>query len=83
MELPSTSTMTPPPAFSTTIGNDIPSPAETAALRRSISACDFGPGIAVTNFRSCGICGPVVICTYYLAQFLTEFQLLLREFYEG
>ena len=72
MELPSTSTMIPPPAFSTRTGNDIPSPADTAALRRSINACDFGPGIAVTNFLSCGICGPVVMCAYYLARFLPE-----------
>ena len=61
MELPSTSTITPPPAFSTTTGIAIPSAAETASERLLINSWDFGPGIAVTSFLSCGICGPVLM----------------------
>ena len=61
MELPSISTITPPPAFSTITGMAIPSAVDTASLRRCIKAWDFGPGIAVTNLRTCGIFGPVDI----------------------
>src|SRR5215207_2654425 len=52
-ELPSTSTTTPPPARSTKTGSVPPTPADTAAVRRSISARERGPGISVTSRRSC------------------------------
>src|SRR6478735_4541231 len=57
-ELPSTSTSTPPPAFSMNTGSVVPSPEDTAALRRSISARERGPGISVTSRRSWGSDGP-------------------------
>ncbi len=57
-ELPSTSTSTPPPARSMKTGSVVPRPADTAALRRAKSACDFGPGIEVARRRSCGRAGP-------------------------
>jgi hypothetical protein len=31
-----------------------------------INSWDFGPGIAVTSFLSCGICGPEVMGAFYL-----------------
>ena len=52
MEFPSTSTITPPPAFSTTTGIAMPSAADTASERRLINSWDFGPGIEVTSFLS-------------------------------
>jgi len=66
MEFPSISTITPPPAFSTTTGMAIPRAAETASLLRLMTSCDFGPGIAVTTLRSCGIFGPELIGAVYL-----------------
>jgi hypothetical protein len=53
-ELPSASTSTPPPARSMKTGSAVPTPGGTAAVRRAISSCDFGPGIAVTSRRRCG-----------------------------
>ena len=64
MELPSTSITTPPPAFSTTTGTAIPRPAETASLLRETNSWDLGPGIDVTSFRSCGMCGPCIDSFY-------------------
>ena len=59
MEFPSTSTMTPPPARSTKTGIAIPSEAETALARRAINSLDFGPGISVRKWRTCGRLLPV------------------------
>jgi hypothetical protein len=36
----------------------VPTEADTAAFLRSMSSCDFGPGMAVTRRRSCGSDGP-------------------------
>ena len=47
--LPSTSSTMPPPALAANTGMVVPTPRDTAALLRSISACDCGPGIAVTR----------------------------------
>lgn len=52
--LPSTSSITPPPARVTNTGSVEPTPCATAATRRACSSCDFGPGMAVTTRRSCG-----------------------------
>ena len=43
-ELPSTSTMTPPPARSTKTGSVVPTPRATAAPRRANSSVERGPG---------------------------------------
>jgi hypothetical protein len=51
-ELPSTSTITPPPARSTKTGTVPPTAEETAAVRRAMSARERGPGISVTSRRS-------------------------------
>ena len=59
-ELPSTSTITPPPAAATYTGSTLPTPDATAAVRRSCSARDRGPGISVTSRRSWGRSGPPV-----------------------
>ena len=65
IEFPSISTITPPPALSTTTGIAIPREEETASARRLIIASDFGPGIAVTTRRSCAIFGPELISRFY------------------
>src|ERR1700712_1509898 len=52
-ELPSMSTMTPPPASAVYTGNVEATPAATAACRRACRAMDLGPGMAVSNRRSC------------------------------
>ena len=49
--LPSTSTRIPPPARSMYAGSPTPTPEETVAALRACSACDFGPGKAVTSLR--------------------------------
>jgi hypothetical protein len=35
-------------------GIAVPSPPETASLRRCIAAVESGPGISVTKWRDCG-----------------------------
>ena len=62
-ELPSTSTITPPPAAATYTGSTLPTPDATAAPRRSCSSRDRGPGISVTTRRSCGRSGPPGVAT--------------------
>ena len=57
-ELPSASTMTPPPAATASIGAVCPTPAATAAALRARSSCERGPGMLVTRRRSCGSVGP-------------------------
>src|SRR5687768_4982557 len=57
-ELPSTSTITPPPARSTKTGSVVPTPRATAAPRRANSSVERGPGMAVTRRRSWGSPGP-------------------------
>ena len=59
-ELPSTSTMTPPPAAVTKTGSVIDNPFATALCLRASNSCERGPGIAVTRRRSCGSDGPPV-----------------------
>src|SRR3954471_19754247 len=51
-ELPSTSTITPPPARSTNTGSVVPTPADTVAARRAINSRERGPGTSVTSRRS-------------------------------
>ena len=50
-ELPSTSTMTPPPASATTTGSTVLRLSATAAFRRTSNSRDRGPGSSVTSFR--------------------------------
>ena len=57
-ELPSTSTSTPPPAAATNTGSVEPTPRATAAVRLAVSSAERGPGMSVTNRRSCGRSGP-------------------------
>ena len=57
-ELPSTSSITPPPARTAKTGRTLPTPLATVAVLRASSSCDFGPGIAVTTRRSWGREGP-------------------------
>ena len=47
--LPSTSSTMPPNARAAYTGIVLPTPRDTAALLRSISSCDRGPGIAVAR----------------------------------
>ena len=85
-ELPSTSTITPPPARSTKTGSVVPTPRATAAVRRAISSGDFGPGIAVTRRRSWGRSGKAggsiatesVMTTRYCDEFARESRLRRR-----
>src|SRR3954469_4048060 len=53
-ELPSTSTIKPPPARSTNSGTVVPTADETAAVRRAMSSRERGPGSSVTSRRCCG-----------------------------
>jgi hypothetical protein len=57
-ELPSASTITPPPAATTEMGIVVPTPAATASALRAISSCERGPGMAVTRRRSWVSAGP-------------------------
>ncbi len=57
-ELPSTSSMTPPPARVVNTGSTEPTPPATAVRRRAWSSSDLGPGIAVTTRRSWGRAAP-------------------------
>ena len=57
-ELPSASTITPPPAATTSMGRALPTPEATAATRRACRARALGPGISVTRRRSWGSVGP-------------------------
>ena len=49
--LPSTSRITPPSSSSAKTGREEATPAETAFLRRSVSAWDLGPGMLVLSSR--------------------------------
>ena len=60
-ELPSASTMTPPPAASTNTGRAVLTPLATCRARRSSFSSDRGPGISVTSRRSWGRPGPPVV----------------------
>ena len=60
-ELPSTSTSTPPPAYSMYAGRPGESALATAASRRAIRAADFGPGSSVTMRRTWGRPGPPAV----------------------
>src|SRR4029453_18772301 len=53
--LPSTSSMIEPDARAVTIGWTLNTAWGMAAFRRSNHSRDFGPGISVTTFRSCGM----------------------------
>ena len=53
-ELPSTSSIMPPPARATYTGRVELTPALTTAERRAASSCDFGPGSGVRSSRRCG-----------------------------
>ena len=54
-ELPSTSTMTPPPALAANTGIVLPIFAGRAAARRAASSRERGPGISVTMRRTCSM----------------------------
>src|SRR6266508_3606148 len=53
--LPSTSSMIEPDARAVTMGWTLNTACGMAAFRRSNHSRDFGPGISVTTFRSCGM----------------------------
>src|SRR5438034_2218026 len=53
--LPSTSSMIEPEARAVTVGWTLTAAWGTAAFRRSNHSRDFGPGISVRTFRSCGM----------------------------
>src|SRR6187402_3920669 len=57
-ELPSASTITPPPAATAAIGTVCATPAATAASFRARRAREAGPGISVTRERRCASVGP-------------------------
>ena len=50
-ELPSASTITPPPASVTNTGSMVLTPRATARSRRARRSREAGPGISVTRFR--------------------------------
>ena len=54
MRLPSRSSIIAPSARVIIAGKAIPTPPETASLRRAITSADLGPGIAVAMWRDCG-----------------------------
>ena len=54
MRLPSISSMIASCARLTITGIAVPSPPDTASLRRCIAAVDSGPGISVAKWRDCG-----------------------------
>ena len=60
-ELPSTSTITPPPAAVTNTGSIVPTPSATCAFLRASFSTDRGPGISVTRCRFWGSPGPPVL----------------------
>ena len=57
-ELPSASSITPPPAAVMKTGSVVETPRATVELRRSIRVRETGPGISVTRLRRCGSSGP-------------------------
>ncbi len=59
--LPSTSTITPPPAAVTKTGSIVPTPSATCSFLRASFSVLSGPGIAVTSRRSCGRPGPPLV----------------------
>ena len=54
----------------TITGSAVPSPPETASLRRCIAAVESGPGISVAKWRDCGrgsfAVMPIILSPYKL-----------------
>src|ERR1700685_3831489 len=61
-ELPSASTMTPPPASVTNTGSTMLTPRATARSRLASSSREAGPGISVTRLRRWGRRGAAAAC---------------------